>query len=233
MSATFLTEYSRLMAELVSFKMQRRRLRQDPRYFKEVKDPKCFFQKPLCPGPGKITVVPMISNLALVDLAVRICENVVGRRAEIIPSEILPDGLWGSFPDKFLSLNADKLLEHLWTRYMCNPGSDPLSLDDRTVFLTDCSIFGERHPRLYGYASYNLRVCVVSTALLGTPELESNFFKVILHELCHTFDLPHCEATTSKMCVMGEIPDDGSLEEVAYLPCFGCECRMKESTKTT
>ena len=58
-----------------------------------------------------------------------------------------------------------------------------------------------------GYCPGN--ACVISTYRLSKADLDSQFYKVVIHELGHTLGLPHCKDTT---CFMRDAEGGNHLE---------------------
>lgn len=97
----------------------------------------------------------------------------------------------------------------------------------RVLVLTGNEMKSLELPWVYGYGHLKQRVCTISTAKISADNpsqavRQARLFKIVVHELGHTFGLQHCE---SRMCVMKTIGDSADLDYQD--PWFCAECRVK------
>ena len=103
----------------------------------------------------------------------------------------LPSAAYYPSRDRY---RADSLI-----RYLSRLGSTDtilVGLTDKDISTTkgqirDWGVMG------LGYCPGN--ACVISTYRLSKADLDSQFYKVVMHELGHTLGLPHCKDTTCFM----------------------------------
>src|SRR6185369_9296438 len=106
-------------------------------------------------------------------------------------------------PDMFYNedkdLDGNILLDELYT-----PTFFPRF--DRVIAITDYPLIGTSEERkdipVHGYASLDWPVGIISTGLLGSTDLYENMLKVVIHEIGHTFGIPHCP---EERCVMKKV----------------------------
>lgn len=78
---------------------------------------------------------------------------------------------------------------------------------------------------IMGLGSSGNHVCIVSTYRLSKSNKDEQLKKVVLHELGHTFGLPHCE---NKSCFMRDAKGGNPLNEEIH---FCEQCRVYLSKK--
>ncbi len=89
---------------------------------------------------------------------------------------------------------ADSILNYLSKRY---PGKRVVALTSVDISATTVK---NQDWGVFGLASYKKDVCVTSTYRFKKNNLYDRTLKVMLHELGHTYDLPHCQSTDP--CIM-------------------------------
>jgi archaemetzincin len=139
-------------------------------------------------------------------------------RAEILPTVLLPAHAWRAERTQY---DADVLLEYLFDRL-------PLNVM-RLVGLTEADLFADGRNFVFGYAHMRDRVAVFSTRRLresywGRDDQETLYRaridKALVHELGHTFHVPHCEESR---CVMHQVEFLWQLDELDLAYCPTCE----------
>lgn len=133
-----------------------------------------------------------------------------------------------SFVDSIVS--ADVALEKLY---------DPEYLTgcSRVIAVTDYRLRAKHSKTgwVHGYASLNTPVGIITTAQLEFSEKDPdaerpfrNLLKVTIHEIGHTFRLPHCRETG---CIMNRVTDDGRLDNLSMTFCVLCAGRIITGTE--
>ena len=115
--------------------------------------------------------------------------GVYRARITVLPAVDLPASAWYPATARY---RADRLLDFL--------GGDRYDDYDRVLGLTDRDISttkgGIQDWGIFGLGSLGGKACVVSTFRLGRGAsrdlFNQRFIKVVIHEVGHTFGLPHC-----------------------------------------
>ena len=177
-------------------------------------------------APPRAAARPLVAiqPLGAIDsgLVGRVCvgvERVYNVDAMVLPDRPLPADAYFKESHRY---SAETLLRDL--------DRDCDSRYDKVLALTssDISISGGSRPdkAIAGYGLIGRRPCVVSTFRLGhgdIPLMESRYLKIAIHELGHTFGLPHC-ATAG--CIMED--KHGTLVSVdAETGSFCPSCRLR------
>lgn len=66
------------------------------------------------------------------------------------------------------------------------------------------------------------KACLISTFRLHKSNMKQQFFKVVLHEIGHTLNLPHCE---NKTCLMRDAEGGNPLDSEKDF-CFKCKKKL-------
>lgn len=109
----------------------------------------------------------------------------------LVIEDVLPPSAYYPARNRY---RADSILEYLIRKY---PGK-------RVIALTSVDISTTMNNRpdwgVFGLASYKYMVSVTSTYRLKNNELYDRTYKVIIHELGHTYQLTHCRSNSP--CIM-------------------------------
>lgn len=110
-------------------------------------------------------------------------------------------------------------------------GSNELPLIDGRLFvMIGRNVSSRRHGFLHGYSFMHEPVSIMSLSSISYdgdhPErfLNRRIVKVTMHELGHSFGLPHCP---DDACVMREVPQVSGLEGMSFEFCTKCSCLIE------
>lgn len=165
--------------------------------------------------PPIIQIIPLgempRTHLAAAAAAVR---ERLGCEPVVLPVVPVPPESWRSTRQQH---DADALLASLFDR---------LALDVcRIVGVTHVDLFADGRNYVFGYAHMRDRVAVVSTHRLGS---QANLEKAIVHELGHTFHVPHCGEDA---CVMRQVEQVGQLQALGSDYCSRCMDRVASAVR--
>lgn len=157
----------------------------------------------LCPVPAAaaeslVAIQPFGQfDAALAQKAKEAVTKAFGAGVEVLPAKELPKAAYYKPRNRH---RAEKILDWLET------GTDVKYTKVVGLAAGDISTTKDEIPDwgIFGLGSLAGRACVVSTFRLkldkpSQSKLEERFLKVVVHEVGHTFGLPHCE---SKGCLM-------------------------------
>ncbi|MBI4280861.1 hypothetical protein HY628_01530 [Candidatus Uhrbacteria bacterium] len=173
-----------------------------------------------------IAVLPLlgVTGVASEDFeyAESVLEQVFGLKVIRLPQAFLP----GSFT-RFWQWDADEILQYLFDRLITLPVSVT-----RIIGLINEDLFAIGRTFVYGYAHLRDGVAVVSLARLREEWYEraprpslyrSRLFRGLVHEVGHTFLLPHCDHD----CLMSTVWQIESLDALPHTFCSCCEEKVR------
>lgn len=96
------------------------------------------------------------------------------------------------------------------------------------IALTNMETKTTKHGPVFGYAGMRIPVAVVTTHGMGDfrsgdPLPWRRLLRVVLHELGHTYGVPHCKEPT---CVMRAVPQQGGVDAMGFEYCSICMGRI-------
>lgn len=110
---------------------------------------------------------------------------------------------------------------------------------DKVVGVLNVDLFVPVFSHVYGEARQGGNVALISTFRLRENPMDTINYsaialeraaKVALHELCHLYDLTHCESRRCLMHFSGSLSD---LDQIPLSFCRYCSQYIREATKTT
>ena len=178
---------------------------------------------PVAPSPCVVTIQPLGTHqgIDLQRLAAGL-RSVLGCNISIAPPTLLPSSAFYPARNRY---RADRLLPFLAT--LAAPHAKVLG-----VTVADISVTKDGHADwgVFGYGSLGGSSAVVSSFRLARhPSAQhpphSRHLKVAVHELGHTFGLPHCTSTECVMRAYGGLI--ASLDAAPLAFCHSCRARVR------
>ena len=115
--------------------------------------------------------------------------------------------------------------------------SEQFTSVDKVIGILDVDLFVPVFTHVFGEARQGGRVALISMFRLRENPMEAidvstlaleRTAKVALHELCHLYDLTHCDSRRCLMHFSGSLPD---LDEIPLSFCRYCSQYIREATK--
>jgi archaemetzincin len=170
----------------------------------------CAFSLRGCPGENARAPSFVLQPLGdaderLLALMRRFVEAAYGAPCNVAPPLALPSGAYDRIRNQY---QADRLLSFLQ--------DNAPRRARKVVAVTEKDIYTRNMNFIFGLANYHGTFCVVSVARLresfwGKPEnqklLYRRAFKVLYHELGHTFGMSHCDKIQCAMCYHNSLPE--------------------------
>lgn len=108
---------------------------------------------------------------------------------------------------------------------------------DKVVGILNVDLFVPVFTHVFGEARQGGRVALISTYRLKENAMDTNCdsstaleraAKIALHEVCHLYDLTHCESRECLMYFSGSLPD---LDRIPFSFCRYCSRYIREATR--
>jgi hypothetical protein len=125
----------------------------------------------------------------------RVIWEIFGAGVRILPPRMI-EGI-----DLWSKIDGDLLLDYA-----------SKNVDSRVIVVTDADVFSKDNRWVYGYAGIQIPVCTISVHRLDfqsrpvSDESWASLIRLVVHELAHTYGLPHC---SYESCIMSRVPEEG------------------------
>ncbi|WP_165024680.1 matrixin family metalloprotease [Dysgonomonas sp. ZJ279] len=156
------------------------------------------------------------------DLSPILVDSIYKRLININPSITvlepipLPVSAYYSLRNRY---RADSLINFLWQRSTTKSVVIGLTSKDISTKKGNIKDWG-----VIGLAYCPGHSCVVSTYRLSKNNIESQFFKIVIHELGHTQGLPHCQKSST--CLMNDYEGGNKTDELQDF-CQFCKAHLE------
>ena len=137
------------------------------------------------------------------------------RKVYIKPPIDIPKNFYVEQRKRYRADSIIKFLRHLHGKDTLTVGITNYDISTTKNGIKDWGVMG------LGYRPG--KSCVVSTFRLNNRNIKEQFCKVVIHEIGHTFGLPHCE---NKTCLMRDAEGGNPLNEEKDF-CKHCKERLK------
>lgn len=145
-------------------------------------------------GGGAVSILPLFEgdiDFKALQVLRQAIVDVFGIRVQVLsPTKPTSDVLITA-GGQTISLDGDKTIVHLAL-------SRAIENKHRLIVMTDIPIHTARFEWVHGYAGLKDPVGIISKARMKGA-IYGQLFRVCIHEIAHTFGLPHCK---DSMCIM-------------------------------
>jgi archaemetzincin len=217
-AADSFAEHCSSLVRLMGLEMVRR--------FKNYRDVK-IFQEEFVGTPHEVVVVPIGEVRSRIIFEVtQVLKEIFGMDVYIARSRTPAPNVWTK-GKKSYHIHGDRILSQLASV------RNSLRIDGSHVIgITEMELANDQGERMHGYASLNIPVGIISSHYMGfdvftDDEAWWNLAKVTIHEVGHTFGIPHCD---DDLCVMQAVGERGlSALDISF--CTPCFCRLNSDRK--